>query len=171
MRRRFKSESLRNFTIYITPTVSPDHLGDLPSIIDLVKHYIRTGTTEDYLIERIRDNYKIEQSIALRVLPLILKDLITPIFYKSIGVDYYTSALSNIGNVELAEPVSKHVKEIYFVLGPCPISKVSLSITGYNNTLYLAFGSVIKDKRIERIFLNALVEMNIPVFVRKEENL
>ncbi|ERJ13283.1 hypothetical protein [Haloplasma contractile] len=167
LRRRLPSESLRNFTLYITPGVKPTTNRDLKSIIEEVRTYIRKRTKQDHLIEMIVQNYKTESSPFLRILPRILKDLTMPIFYKAIGVDLFSGALSNIGNVDLPKGLTELVKEVHFVLGPCPISKSNLAVTGYQDTLTLNFGRVIKDAKVERKFLRKLVEMGIDVTVKQ----
>jgi NRPS condensation-like uncharacterized protein len=165
LRRRLPGESLRNFTLYITPGIEPTASRDLRIIIEEVKTYIRERTKEEHLIEMIVKNYKTEQSPYLRILPRMIKDLLIPIFYKTIGVDLYSGALSNIGIVDLPEGLRDLVKEVRFILGPCPISKSNLAITGYQDTLYLSFGRVTKDALVERKFLRKLVELGIPVTV------
>lgn len=165
MRKRLNSMSMRNFSLFITPYLMPDCELAFEDIIDLVNKYFIEKTDIDNLISLIVQNYKTEKSIIVRVLPLFLKKLVTPLIYKAVGADTYSGTFSNIGLIKLPESLEKHIKRIDFLLGPCPITKTLCSVAGYKDKIYISFGRNIKDAKIERKFFRKLVQLGLKVEV------
>lgn len=165
MRPRLNSESMRNFSLYITPFLQPHEDIPLDKIIEIVDKYFKEKITLDNLISLMVQNYKTEKSLFVRILPLFLKKLVTPFIYKAIGADTFSATFSNIGLIKLPESIQRHVKRIDFVLGPCPITKTLASAVGYQEKIYLAFGRNLKDAKVERKFFRKLVDMGLNVEV------
>src|SRR5690554_3655770 len=163
MRKRLNSKSMRNFSLFITPFLRPSEELKLGEIIKSINLYFKEKIDIDNLLSLMVQNYKTEKSVIVRILPLFLKKIVTPLIYKAIGTDTYSGTFSNIGLIKLPECIEKHVKRIDFLLGPCPITKTLCSVVGYTDKIYIAFGRNIRDAKIERNFFRKLVKLGINV--------
>ncbi len=163
MRKRIQSNTMRNFSLYITPSLTPDKDYTLTEIIDFLNQYFKEKTDIDSLLKLEVQNYKTEKTLFVRLLPLMLKTVVTPFIYKAVGADTFSGTISNIGLIKLPESIEKHVERIDFVLGPCPLTKCSCAVTGYKNNLYISFGRNTKIARVETIFFRKLVQLGLKV--------
>ncbi len=163
MRRRLKSESMRNFSLYITPCLKPNKDDSFDEIIDFVRNYFEEKTDIDNLLSLMVQNFKTEKSLFVRCLPLFLKNIVTPLIYKAVGADTFTGTISNIGRIILPESIENHVKRIDFILGPCPLTKGAYAVSGYKDKIYISFGRNIKKARVEKKFFRKLVKLGVKV--------
>ncbi|HEY8364044.1 MAG TPA: hypothetical protein VIK84_00610 [Haloplasmataceae bacterium] len=165
MRKRLDSVSMRNFSLFIRPYLYPDEDYSFEKIIEIVKDYFTEYTTNDNLLALMVQNYRTEKTPFVRLLPLVLKSLITPLIYKAVGADTYSGTISNIGMVKLPNDMEEYVQRIDFVLGPCPITKTLCAVSGYKDQVFISFGRSIKDALVERKFFRKLVELGVKVHV------
>jgi NRPS condensation-like uncharacterized protein len=167
MRRKLNSESMRNFSLFITPYLLPNSNYSFAEIIKIVAKYFAEKTELDNLLSLIVQNYKTERAIFVRILPLFLKSLVTPLIYKAVGADTYSGTLSNIGLIKLPTELEKHVKRLDFTLGPCPITKSLCAVVGYKDKIFISFGRNIKAASVERKFFRKMVQLGIKVTIEK----
>ncbi len=164
LRKYYPSKTLRNFFISVTPMIDP-RLGHytFEEILSHVRTFIRVTADEKYMRQQIRTTVMSEKNWFLRLVPLVLKDLLMPIIYRTYGEGNYTSGLSNIGRIQMSETLEKHIER--FELYPPPSTGNTLKITmvSYQKNIYLTFGSLSRDRRVEKLFFTRLREMGIPV--------
>ncbi len=168
MRKRLDSKSMRNFSLYILPYIKPNIEYTLENIIECVNQYFIEKTDINNLLSLMVQNLMTEKSPFVRLLPLKLKTIVTPIIYKSVGVDTYSGTLSNIGMIKLPDSIEEHVKRIDFMLGPCPLTKCSCAVSGYKDKIYISFGRNIKEARVEKKFFRKLVKLGVEVQVENQ---
>lgn len=165
MRKRLESKSMRNFSLYVIPYLYPDKDYTFEEIIKVVDDFFKENVEIDHLIAQIVQNYKTERTIFVRVLPLILKKIITPFIYKEIGADTFSGTLSNIGMLKLPEDFEQYVERYNFLLGPCPLTKCSGGVIGFKNKVYITFGRSIRIPRVEQLFFQKLVKLGVKVHI------
>ncbi len=170
LRRFFPSRTLRNFSAYINPSISPK-LGEytFEEILVQVKHFMGMNLTEKELKARFSKNVAAEKNIFVRPMPLFVKFIVLKMFYIFQGDRYFASTLSNLGVVDLPEKISERITRMDFMPGRALIPRSNCSVVSYNGTTYINFTRTILESDIERCFLTELVKMGLHVFVEGNE--
>lgn len=167
LRRLFPSRTMRNFFLSVTPYIDP-RLGryTFDEICDKVMHFMRFDMDKKFLSQQISRNVRGEMSLAARLLPTPLKDMILPLVYKAVGQSAYTTTLSNMGQVSLPPEIGGHVKDIIFIPNP-PSGKISVKVgvCGYGDGISITFGRTVGSSLLERDFFRKLRKRGIPVKV------
>jgi len=164
MRKIYASETMRNFTLMVTPEIDP-RLGDytFEEILEGVHHYMGMEVNEKLLSRQLSRNVGGEVHIIGRVIPRILKDVFFAAVYKTLGEFLTTLSLSNIGRVTLPDCMTRQVDQFEFIQVPSPIAKKHCSVISFEESMYISFGRVIEETKVERFFFSRLIEMGIPV--------
>jgi len=166
LRKYANSDTLRNFSAFVTPSINPLH-GEykFKEIIALVHHYLRYEITEKHLRAQVAGNIRYANHPLIRILPLFLKNRLINLVYQLTGPSSFTSVLSNLGKIELPSEMQAHVRSIDFVLGATPKTNISCAVLGYQDNINIIFSRVIYETDIERRFFSFLVEQGIQVQV------
>lgn len=166
LRSSFHSQTLRNFFVYVDPQIDP-RLGEyqFDEILVYVHHYMRGERHRQNLKRHFARLARTEQTWAVRMIPLALKNLVLSMSYAHQGDKRFTTSFSNIGSFELPEACRQHVSWVDFIPPPSPVLKQALSAISYNDTLSLSFGKMIEDGNVERRFCRMLADFGHPVVV------
>ncbi|MBI9104902.1 MAG: hypothetical protein JEY99_20970 [Spirochaetales bacterium] len=164
MRKIYPSETMRNFTLMVTPEIDP-RLGDytFQEILEGVHHYLAMEVTEKLLSRQLSRNVGGEVHVIGRVIPRVLKDVFFATVFKTLGEFLTTLSISNIGRVSLPDCLVKHVERFDFIQVPSPIAKKNCSIISFEESMYISFGRVIAETNVERFFFSRMSEMGVPV--------
>lgn len=164
LRPIFPSRSLRNFTLYVSPEIDP-RLGayTFEEILDIVKHFMASEVNEKSLSRMISRNVGAQKNPVVRLIPLFLKRLLSPLLYTRMGECLHSGTLSNLGRVVLSPQMTAHVERVEFIPSPNPVNRTNLSMLGYNGFLFMNFGRVIRETDVEMGFFRRLVKLGIPV--------
>jgi len=164
LRRLFGSKTMRNFFISVTPMIDP-RLGHytFEEILKYMHHFMKITVDEKYVMQQIRQSVISEKTLFLRVVPLFIKDMLMPIIYRTYGEGNYTSGFSNVGPIKMPPELEAHIER--FELYPPPSTGNTLKVTmvSYQDKLYISFGSLSRDRRVEQIFFTKLRKMGMPV--------
>ena len=68
---------------------------------------------------------------------------------------------SNIGIMEIDEKYKKYIENFLVILAPDWAEKTKCGVCSYNENLVVTFGSILKDKEIEKKFKELLINNNI----------
>ena len=85
------------------------------------------------------------------------------------GDRYCSSNLSNLGKIEIPEPMNKYIKKMNIIIGRSRGKSGSASCITFNNNLYITFSRRIEESEFERIFFTKLIEMNVPVEIESNQ--
>jgi len=166
MRTRLESSSMRNFSLFVTPTLNPPKFPDFDELVPFTRDFIREYTKTNRLVNIMRDNVSVGESPLVRHVPLFLKLPITRYIVNTSGSSQHSGTLSNLGPVKIPPGMVEHVDEITCNLSPDPHAKTSAAVLGYNGNIYITFGRVIKDPIIERLVFKRLIKFGIPVRIQ-----
>ena len=164
LRRFFPTNTMRNFSLYVTPGINPRY-GQyrFDEVISAVHHYMRSEVTEKLLGAKISTNVRSESNKALRVAPLFIKNMAMKFTFKLVGDRKSSTTISNLGTVNLPSQMSKYVTRMDFILGPPAHNKIACAILTYNQKLMINFTRTIRESILEREFFRYLVKLGIPV--------
>lgn len=166
LRRLFPSKTMRNFTLYVQPTIDA-RLGiyEFDEIVRRVHFSMQTELDKKNLSRQIARNGAGGQNLAIRMLPLAIKGIMARLVYRLIGEDTISGLFSNLGPVDLPEPVASRVRRFEFIPAPSHRFRTNANAVSWNGTLYISFGSVANTTSLERLFFSKLTKMGLSVSI------
>ena len=170
LRRMFPSNTLRNFALYATPEILP-RLGEysLDEICQVVHHCMGIENTPKFMSMMIAANVSSEKMLAVRLMPLFIKNAIMKAAFYFVGERKSCLSLSNLGAVEVPEELAKYIKRMDFILGTQSTAPYNCGVLSWNGRLYINFIRNIQEPVLEQEFYRVLRQLDIPVLV--ESNL
>lgn len=168
LRRFHPSDTLRNFASYVCPDIDPTH-GDytFEEILSSVHHFMRYEVTAKQLKSRVATNIRTERNPIVRAVPLFIKNRAISWVYERTGPAIYSTALSNLGLVQVPPEMAEHIEMFDFYLGSSHVTNVDCAMLGYDGKLRISFSRLIKEPFVERAFFTHLVQRGIPVKVER----
>ena len=166
LRGFFKCKTLRNFASYVNVGINPNY-GDFTfdEVLTLVHHQMGIELNVKTLQAKFTTNVNSERNIALRLVPLFLKNLVMKAVFYRVGDIKTSSTISNLGVVNLPPEMSKYVDRMDFILGPLSRNPVACGALTYGGKLYLNFTRTTEESIIEQEFFTFLVKQGIPVLI------
>lgn len=165
LRRFFPSETLRNFSGYVNIEIINDgrtySLGELVEGVQKEFEKINKENMQNF----INGNVALQRNFFIKIIPLIIKNPIINTCYKSLGENYQTIAISNIGLVKAPKEFGDRIEKYTVNLGRTMYNKKSVGIISFGDKLVLTISSNIKENRIERDFLRELSELGVDILV------
>ncbi len=170
LRRYFPSKTVRNFSAYINPFISP-RLGEysFEEILVRVKHFMGLNLNEKELRARFSANVAAERNAFIRPIPLFIKFFVLKLYYIFQGDRYYASTISNLGKVELPEAMARRVVRCDFIPGRALVPRTNCSLLSCGGKTYINFTRTVLEADVEKTFFTSLVKMGVPVFVEGNE--
>ena len=169
LRKLFPSKTLRNFALYCIPELDP-RLGDydFSEICKIVQAKMSAEITPKQMSKMIATNVSSERLMAVRIMPLPIKNLVMKAVFHAVGERKSFMSLSNLGAVELPEEMKPYVQRIDMILGAQAAAPHNCGVVSYNGTLYMNFIRNIKEADLEYHFYRVLRELGLSV--RAESN-
>ena len=155
LRPLYGSRSVRNFSSYVNlgVDVRSGYL-QLDQLVRLVKMQKRTMLRPENLEPKIAANVELEENIAVRMLPLLVKKPIIDLINRHHGDIYCSQTLSNLGEIRIPEEMRPFVTEFDFVLGCQRGNSGAFSCAGYDGKLFLHLSRNIFGAEFEQFFLD-----------------
>ncbi len=167
LRKVFRRETMRNFTLFALIGIDPA-LGSytFSEIATQVRLQMAQAVEPKQLLSQIRRNVAGERSAALRFAPTLLKNPLFKLLSDTLGDQQYSGVISNLGYVSLPAAFSPLVEAMDFHLSPGLLNPVSIAVVGYGGNLAINFTSYDDDDTaLERLFCTFLVEDGVAVSV------
>ena len=175
LRKIFPSRTLRNFILYAVPGIDP-RLGEyeFSEICHIVQHQMKLQITEKNMAAMIATNVGSERMMAIRLVPLFLKNIIMKSIFNAVGERKSCFSFSNLGAVKMPPEFEKHVERLDFVLGAQASAPYNTSLITYGGKMYLNVIRNIADPVFEPVLYGVLAELCIRAVVesnaREKEN-
>ena len=167
LRKLFPSKTLRNFVLYTTPEILP-RLGeyDFGEICRVVRHHMGATITPKQMSMRIATNIGSERLMAVRMMPLFIKNLVMKAVFDSVGEKKSCLSVSNLGAIRLPAEMEPFVERFDFILGVQATSPYNCGVLSYGNDLYINFIRNIREPLLESSFYKVLHNLGLPVTVQ-----
>ncbi len=167
LRSIFPSQTLRNFSLYTNPEIDP-RLGDysFTEICQVVQHRLGLDITPKQLGMKIAANVGSEKLMAVRLMPLFIKNLVMKAAFNSVGEKKVCLSLSNLGAIRLPEEMESYVERMDVILGVQSTAPHNCGVLSYKDTLYINFIRDIKEPDLEYHFFCVLRDMGLQVTVQ-----
>ena len=112
------------------------------------------------IIDTITADAGMTNNIFVRTVPLLIKKIAVRLFSLKVKRNF-TMTFSNIGIMEIDEKYKKYIENFLVILAPDWAEKTKCGVCSYNENLVVTFGSILKDKEIEKKFKELLINNNI----------
>ena len=164
LRNLFPSRSLRNFALYSTPEIDP-RLGaySFQEICNAIRHRMGLEVNPKVMSAKIAANVGNEKIMAVRLMPLFIKNLVMKAVFLSVGERASCLSLSNLGNVTLPEEMASYVRRMDFILSGQSTRPHNCAVLSYGGTRYINFLRNIREADLEYHFFRVLQSHGIPV--------
>jgi hypothetical protein len=163
LRKIFPSYTLRNFFLYVAPSIDP-RLGkySFNEILKQVHHYMRKEVNEKILNQLMDRNIKTQWNLFLRIVPLFLKKVIVRMVHFAKEMRTYSGLLTNLGQAVMPPPFDEEIERFEFIPDP-QVYKVCAAMISYKDRLFINFGRVIREPIVEKYFFRFLRKLGIRV--------
>ena len=167
LRKLFPSKTLRNFAMYTTPEIDP-RLGDysFSDICNAIHHRMGLEITPQHMSTKIAVNVSSEKLMAVRVIPLFLKNIIMKAIFDAVGERKSCLSMSNLGAVQLPEPMIPYVERFDFILGVQATSPYNCGVLSFKDTLYINFIRDVQESTLESHFYRVLRDLGLQAEVQ-----
>lgn len=157
LRRMFPSRTLRNFILYVLPTLEPeDHDKPLQALLHNFSAQIQSQTEPERLAAIMAYNVKTQNAWYFRYLPLSVKLALMRLIYRYFGESNSSLTFTNLGNVHLPEEMRPYVTSMDVTLTPRVHSPYNCAIISYNGLLSINISRFPQDSELEGIFCQKL---------------
>ena len=162
LRKIFPSRTLRNFILYASPGIDP-RLGEyeFSEVCRIVQHQMKLMITEKNMAAMIATNVGNERMMAVRVVPLFIKNIIMKSIFNAVGERKSCFSFSNLGNVDLPREFTERVERLDFVLGAQASAPYNTSLITYGGRMYLNVIRNMKEPVFERALYRVLHGLGI----------
>lgn len=166
LRKIFGSQTLRNFALYITPGINPK-LGEytFEEILKSVHHQMGYEINAKNLASKIAANVGAERSLALKLMPLFIKNIAMKAVFNLFGERKSSITISNLGAVEIPDEMEPFVTRFDFILGEQALCTNACSVLSYNGKLNISFLRTIKESEVEKEFFSFLRRLGLNIKV------
>ncbi|MBR4420817.1 MAG: hypothetical protein IKT32_08035, partial [Clostridia bacterium] len=163
LRKRFNSNTVRNFSLFVRLKHDFKNPITLEECIEICKKQMKEGMEPEVIDGLIHSNVKLEKNILLKVTPLFIKDLVMKLAYLRVGENLQSGDLSNIGLIKTPECFAGKLKDIIFLIGPTQNAQQNFGVIGYDGKLYISSARAFVETRIERAFFAHLAKNGVDV--------
>lgn len=166
LRNIFPSKSLRNFALYTTPEIDP-RLGEFTfdEICKAVYHRMGLEVTPKQMSMKIAANVASERILAVKLMPLFVKNIVMKSVYKAVGERKSCLSLSNLGRIDMPAEMLPYVERMDFILGVQATAPHNCGVLSFGDTLYINFIRNIQESDLEAHFFRVLQDLGLPVQV------
>lgn len=157
LRRMFPSRTLRNFILYVLPTMEPEESEyALSSLLRSFGRQMSTQLDKNRLASIMSYNVKTQGSWYFRMIPMSVKLALMRLAYRYFGESNSSVTVTNLGNVRLPEEMQPYVEKIEVTLTPRMRSPYNCAILSYNGQLSIRISRFPKESELEDIFMRNL---------------
>lgn len=170
LRNLFESRTMRNFVMVVNIGIDP-RMGDysFDEIANVVKHQMGLFITKKYMQSVFTPNVKSESLLAIRMVPLFLKNIIMKAVFDSVGEAQACLSLSNLGAVDIPDEMKPYVKAFDFIIGPQAAAPYNCGVCSYAGELRINFIRRSVEPELEREFFTNLVKMGLKVSIESNQ--
>lgn len=157
LRNRFRSRTLRNFTLYALPCVEANAAElSFEQLIQKVSAQMHDQLSEQHLRAMIAKNVRSQNLACYRLMPVPIKNLILRLVYHLYGERNSCLSLSNLGRVEYPAELQPYIRDLEFQLSPRRTSPYNCGIVSCNGNSFISFTRKANHPKLEEHFFSVL---------------
>lgn len=165
LRNYFDSETMRNFFVVVSCSFLPvKESYTFEEVLQECAASLKEQVTKENLEKRFSYNVSNEKNLALRMVPVFVKDIaINSIYWKSAKAN--TSTVTNMGVFKVDDIYKDYIDMFHIALCMSKGQNIKGAICTYNDTLVLSFSSAIEETNIQKVFFRRLAEDGLNVAI------
>lgn len=170
LRKLYGSKTMRNFVMVTNVGVDPK-MGDysFKEICDIVSHQMALTVTPKYMRSVFTKNVNSEKGLAIKLVPLFIKNIIMKAVFDAIGECQACLSMSNLGVLSLPDEMKPYVEHFDFIIGPQSKSHHNCGIVTYDGKLRVNMIRRSQDPELEREFFTTLVKLGLNVKIESNQ--
>lgn len=171
LRQHFPSSSMNNFftTISISVDVANNDYS-FDDILKLVSSKLQTELDKSVLLDKFKTYTTLQQNIALRFFPLVLKDAVLRGVSSLLAGRGATTTLSNLGIIKVDNDVKEFVERFDVITYTEDLMPIKIGMCSFEDKLSVSISSRLINTEIERSFFTYLTKQGIDVGLSTSTN-
>lgn len=163
LRPYFDSVTTKNFFVMVSAEFWPEKESyRFEEVLQIVKDSLRSQIKKENLEDIFSYNVSNEKNLAMRAVPLPIKNLaIRSVYTKSALAN--TTTVTNIGNVKVQEAYEPYIEMFHSFLAMSKGQLLKGTICSYQDTLVFTFSSLFADPVVQKIFFRTLAAEGMDV--------
>lgn len=158
LRPFFSSMTTRNFFAMVSIPFYPEKKEmDRITVLKLVKEQLKEKVTKEHLEKLISYNVSNQKNLALRSVPLFLKNPAIKLVYLN-SVMGTTTTLTNMGSFTVKEEYRPYIQKFHVILCPSQGQNLKGTISSCGDELTVTFSSLLQDTSVQQTFFEGLLE-------------
>lgn len=133
-------------------------------VLDHVKGQLAEQLDKDNLMAQNAYKVGFSRVLALRVVPLFLKNLVLGTIYRR-GELTASTTLSNLGRIGVSEEQTPYIDRFEFTLSPTNENHIKCAVCSFGRRMVVTFSSSIEQNDVQRAFFRSLAELGVAVTV------
>lgn len=165
LRPYFNSVTTKNFFVMVSAEFWPKK-GNyaFEEVLEIVKESLRSQITKENLEDIFSYNVSNEKNLAMRAVPLLIKNLaIRSVYTRSALAN--TTTVTNIGNIKVREAYEPYIEMFHSFLAMSKGQLLKGNICSYKDTLVFSFSSVLEKPVVQKIFFRTLAAEGLDVAI------
>ena len=128
-----------------------------------MQHRLGLDVNAKVMSTRIAANVGSEKSMAVRIMPLFIKNFVMKAVFNQVGEKKSCLTLSNLGQVTLPPEMERHVERLDFILCAQATAPHNCGVLSYNGTMYINMIRNITEPELELHFFRVLQDQGLHV--------
>ena len=154
MRKFNKSNTLRNYSMYMSITINKEDTGDMTAMIaELQKQIAFQGSEEE--MSRMMSTTK-KMIAPLRYIPMFIKAPATSVISRYLGDNIFTSCISNLGLIKVSKTIEPYIEGFELLLGSSRVNRVSCGMASFGNKSVFSITKSTTDESFEEALYDLL---------------
>ncbi len=163
LRPYFDSITTKNFFAMVSAEFRPEkETYSFEEVLMIVRDSLRSQINKEHLEKLFSYNVSNEKVIALRAVPLFVKNIAMRYVYRASALAN-TSTVTNVGIISVDEPYKQYVEMFHAFLAMSKGQNQKGTICSYGDTLVFSFSYTIKDASVQREFFSHIAKDGIDV--------
>ena len=133
-------------------------------VLLIVKESLRSQIKKENLEDIFSYNVSNEKNLAMRAVPLVIKNLAIRSVYTKTALAN-TTTVTNIGNVKVREAYEPYIEMFHSFLAMSKGQLLKGTICSYHETLAFTFSSVLEKPVVQKIFFRTLAAEGLDVTI------
>ena len=165
LRPYFGSDTNKNFFVVVSAIFEPtkDEY-TFEEVLEIVSKSLKDQVTKENLEKLFSYNVSNEVNVALRAIPLVLKEFAMKQVYNA-SAKANTTTVTNLGIIKTSDPYTDYIERFQAILSMSKGQNMKMTVLSFKDTLTLTFSACIKNNSIQKTFFRKLTEDGIDVTV------
>lgn len=164
LRKLFGSRTMRNFVMTVNIGVDP-RMGEFTfdELVKIIHHQMALAVTPKNMQAIFTTNVNTEKVLAIKVVPLFLKNIIMRLVFDSCGDSQGCLSISNLANIDIPDEMKPYITRFEFIIGPQSAAPYNCGVCSFDGKMYINMIRNSVEPELEGEFFRRLVKFGLNV--------